>query len=142
MRRAAPFLILFALVSRPAVAEAASLRVAPTALDLTSPTSAATLVLRNEGERPVHVQVRPFAWRQVDGADELQPTRELALDLALSRAWALRLAEAHRVAAPLVPKVQSLDRGAVAAALEAFAAATCEPELPAPADEPTSTAKK
>jgi fimbrial chaperone protein len=57
--------------------EAASLRVAPTTLDLLAPDSAATLNLRNEDNRPINVQIRVFRWTQSGGADRLEPTTDV-----------------------------------------------------------------
>ncbi|GEC52782.1 fimbrial chaperone protein [Bradyrhizobium japonicum] len=57
--------------------EAASLRVAPTTLDLLMPDSAATLNLRNEDSRPINVQIRVFRWTQSGGADRLEPTTDV-----------------------------------------------------------------
>lgn len=57
--------------------EAASLRVAPTTLDLQAPDSAATLNLRNEDSRPISVQIRVFRWTQSRDADRLEPTTDV-----------------------------------------------------------------
>ncbi|WGD49263.1 molecular chaperone [Bradyrhizobium sp. CB1650] len=57
--------------------EAASLRVAPTTLDLLAPDSAATLSLRNEDNRPINVQLRVFRWTQNEGVDRLVPTSDV-----------------------------------------------------------------
>lgn len=56
---------------------AASLRVAPTTLDLVAPESAATLNMRNEDDRPINVQIRVFRWTQSDGVDRLVPTSDV-----------------------------------------------------------------
>lgn len=55
-------------------AEAASLRVAPTTVELIAPDSAAVLSLRNEAKRPLNVQVRVFRWSQDGGVESLDPT--------------------------------------------------------------------
>jgi fimbrial chaperone protein len=57
--------------------DAASLRVAPTTLDLLAPDSAATLNLRNEDNRAINVQIRVFRWTQSGGADRLEPTTDV-----------------------------------------------------------------
>ncbi|WP_187435744.1 fimbrial biogenesis chaperone [Bradyrhizobium hipponense] len=57
--------------------EAASLRVAPTTLDLPAPDSAATLNLRNEDNRPINVQMRVFRWTQSGSADRLESTADV-----------------------------------------------------------------
>ncbi|MBY8917085.1 molecular chaperone [Nitratireductor rhodophyticola] len=56
---------------------AASLRVAPTTVDMIAPDSAAVLNLRNEANRPINVQVRVYRWTQEGGVDRLQPTRDV-----------------------------------------------------------------
>ncbi|UGX87085.1 fimbrial biogenesis chaperone [Phyllobacterium meliloti] len=58
-------------------ANAASLRVAPTSLDLTAPGSAAVLTLTNQAKRPINVQVRVFRWTQVNGVEQLEPTSDV-----------------------------------------------------------------
>jgi fimbrial chaperone protein len=58
-------------------ANAASLRVAPTNLELIAPDSAATLNLTNEANRPINIQVRVFKWSQVNGVEQLEPTSEV-----------------------------------------------------------------
>ena len=69
----------FAFATWSSVAVAGSLRVAPTSLTFTAPTSAGTLTLRNDGATPISVQMRPFAWSQFEGADELQGTRDVVV---------------------------------------------------------------
>ena len=60
-----------------ASAQAASLRVAPTTVELIGPDSAATLNLRNEARGPLNVQVRVFRWTQQGGSEQLEPTTEV-----------------------------------------------------------------
>ena len=55
-------------------AEAASLRVTPVTLDLRMPRAVASLKLRNDGDRPLDVQVRVFRWTQSGGADLYEAT--------------------------------------------------------------------
>jgi len=55
-------------------AHAASLRVAPTNLELIAPDSAGVLNLTNDGDHPINVQVRVFKWSQADGVERLEPT--------------------------------------------------------------------
>jgi fimbrial chaperone protein len=66
-------------VALPVAALGASLRVAPTTLSFTAPTNAGTLTLRNEGSVPISVQLRPFAWHQLGGTDQLQTTRDVVV---------------------------------------------------------------
>lgn len=58
-------------------ANAASLRVAPTNLELIAPDSAAVLNLTNDGDRPINVQVRVFKWSQANGVEQLEPTTDV-----------------------------------------------------------------
>jgi len=70
---------LTALFASPvAVTHAASLQVAPVLVEVPAPGAAATLKLRNEGNRPLDAQIRIFHWTQVDGADVLTPTNDVA----------------------------------------------------------------
>ncbi|WP_184364104.1 molecular chaperone [Rhizobium sp. BK602] len=56
------------------LANAASLRVAPTNLELIAPDSAGVLNLTNDGDHPINVQVRVFKWSQTGGIERLEPT--------------------------------------------------------------------
>jgi fimbrial chaperone protein len=58
--------------------QAASLQVAPVLVEVPAPGAAATLRLRNEGNRPLDAQIRIFQWTQVDGEDKLTPTNDVA----------------------------------------------------------------
>jgi fimbrial chaperone protein len=60
-----------------AVAQAASLRVAPISLDLPSGTSASVVRVWNDDSAPVQVQIRVFKWTQRNGQDVLEPTRDV-----------------------------------------------------------------
>jgi fimbrial chaperone protein len=57
---------------------AASLQVAPVLVEVPAPGAAATLRLRNEGNKPLDAQIRIFQWTQVDGVDTLTPTNDVA----------------------------------------------------------------
>ncbi|MER9630926.1 molecular chaperone [Mesorhizobium sp. M0296] len=57
--------------------EAASLRVAPTSLELIAPDSAAVLNLHNDAKRSINVQIRVFRWRQAGGVEQLEPTSDV-----------------------------------------------------------------
>lgn len=57
--------------------QAASLQVSPVSVDLTAPTQASSVNLRNSSDRPVNVQVRAFKWNQVAGEDQLVPTEDV-----------------------------------------------------------------
>ncbi|MFS8049768.1 molecular chaperone [Rhizobium sp. BR 314] len=56
---------------------AASLRVAPTSLELVAPSGTAVLNLANDGDHPINVQVRIFKWSQTGGTERLEPTRDV-----------------------------------------------------------------
>jgi fimbrial chaperone protein len=58
-------------------ANAASLRVAPTTVELMAPDSAAVFNLRNEAPRPINVQVRVLRWSQEGGVERLEPTSDV-----------------------------------------------------------------
>lgn len=58
----------------PALAQAASLRVAPVMLDLTAPTAASAIRVWNDASRPINVQIRVFRWVQRDGESIYEPT--------------------------------------------------------------------
>ncbi len=60
------------------MSQAASLQVAPVLVEVPAPGAAATLKLRNEGNRPLNAQIRIFQWTQVDGVDTLTPTNDVA----------------------------------------------------------------
>ena len=62
------------LLLAPIAGQAASLRVAPTNIDLVAPDSSGTLTLRNEAKRKLNVQVRVFRWTQQRGVERLEPT--------------------------------------------------------------------
>ncbi|ABS17459.1 molecular chaperone (plasmid) [Brucella anthropi] len=70
---AATLLLLGSSIS----ANAASLRLAPTTLELFAPDSAAVLNLRNEAKYPLNVQVRVFRWIQQGGVEQLEPTSDV-----------------------------------------------------------------
>jgi len=65
-------------VSPCAMPQAASLQVAPVLVEVPAPGATATLKLRNEGTKPLDAQIRIFQWTQVDGADVLTPTNDVA----------------------------------------------------------------
>jgi fimbrial chaperone protein len=66
------------LASHCATSHAASLQIAPVLVEVPAPGAASTLKLRNEGNRPLNAQIRIFRWTQVDGADVLTPTDDVA----------------------------------------------------------------
>jgi fimbrial chaperone protein len=64
--------------SHGAVLQAASLQVAPVLVEVPAPAAAASLKLQNQGGKPLEAQIRIFRWTQVDGADSLTPTDDVA----------------------------------------------------------------
>jgi fimbrial chaperone protein len=66
------------LISPCGTPHAASLQVAPVLVEVPAPGATATLKLRNEGSQPLDAQIRVFQWTQVDGADVLTPTNDVA----------------------------------------------------------------
>jgi len=64
--------------SHGALLHAGSLQVAPVLVEVPAPGAASTLKLRNEGDKPLDAQIRIFKWTQVNGADQLTPSDEVA----------------------------------------------------------------
>ena len=62
---------------------ASSLQVSPTGLELNAAQNADALSLSNTGETPIRAQVQVFRWRQIDGKDVLEPTRDLVATPAM-----------------------------------------------------------
>lgn len=59
------------------VAEAASFKVYPVRIVLTPKQAIQTMVVHNNGSEPSRVQLRVFAWRQVNGADVFEETQDV-----------------------------------------------------------------
>lgn len=72
-------LLLLLLAAGASPAGATSLSVSPIGIERVAPAAAASLTLRNTGDRPINVQVRVFRWTQQGGNDRLDPTREVAV---------------------------------------------------------------
>lgn len=78
MRRASGLAFLWlGLASIAWHADAASLQVAPISLTLEARQNADALWLSNSGSEPLTAQLRVYRWRQADGEDQLEPTREV-----------------------------------------------------------------
>jgi fimbrial chaperone protein len=77
MRVATISAIVVACLQMSVPAGAASLSVAPVIIDLPAPTSASSLRIRNDGQKPINVQVRLFRWIQKNGEDVLLPTSDV-----------------------------------------------------------------
>jgi fimbrial chaperone protein len=85
MRAAILFFMIFMGLALSFTARAGALRVSPTSLTFTAPTSAGTLTLRSDGPGPISVQIRPFVWSQTSGADELQATRDVVVSPPMAK---------------------------------------------------------
>ncbi len=59
------------------LAHAGSLQVEPVLVDVTAPSAASTVTLRNEGATPIDAQIRVFRWSLVDGQEKLEPTDDV-----------------------------------------------------------------
>ena len=60
-----------------ALAQAASLQVAPVGIEVAAPGTASTVKLRNEGTTAINAQIRVFRWVQSNGEEKLEPTEDL-----------------------------------------------------------------
>ena len=58
-------------------ASGASISVSPTSVEMTAPTAASQLTLRNASDKAVNVQVRVFRWSQEGGKERLEPTKSV-----------------------------------------------------------------
>lgn len=61
----------------PTIANAASLQVSPVLVEIGANEPATTMFLRNTGTELIGAQVRVMKWSQKDGADILEPTRDV-----------------------------------------------------------------
>ena len=92
------------LLSMTAVATAGSLQVSPVNIQVQAPVAASTVTLQNLGKDRVNAQVRIFEWKQVNGKDELVPTRSVvasppALKMAAGKKSVIRIVRTDK--APL-----------------------------------------
>lgn len=76
--RAFAALVILTMLAMTA-AQAATLRVSPVLLDVRAPQQATSLRVWNDGASAVSVQVRIYRWVQRDGADVLEPTRDVVV---------------------------------------------------------------
>lgn len=58
-------------------ANASSVSISPTRLEMTAPQAADVITLRNVDKNPVNVQIRVFRWSQVGGVERLEPTADV-----------------------------------------------------------------
>lgn len=73
--RAASLVLALLAGSLPALA--GNFSVFPIRVDLGGAQTVASLTVRNTGTEPATIQLQPTTWRQQDGRDVLEPTREL-----------------------------------------------------------------
>jgi fimbrial chaperone protein len=69
---------LVCALSTPSATVAGSLQVAPVTLDVVKPVASSSIRLRNEGATPLVAQVRVYRWSQINGAEKLDPTDDVA----------------------------------------------------------------
>lgn len=72
-----PVLVLLLALALPPAASAAGLRISPVRLDLSRSHPSSQVELSNLTGAPVAVQIRAYAWTQVDGEDRYEPTKDL-----------------------------------------------------------------
>lgn len=72
-------MLLVALFAAAGNAGATGLQVAPTSLSLAASQNADGIWLSNTGDTALHAQVRVYAWTQQAAADQLDPSRGLAI---------------------------------------------------------------
>ncbi|HXZ60882.1 MAG TPA: fimbria/pilus periplasmic chaperone [Steroidobacteraceae bacterium] len=77
MRALGATLLAMGVLAAAATAAASALSVAPIRVHLSSKERTAVLTVRNQEDSPVVVQVRPTAWSQPEGQDQLDDTHEL-----------------------------------------------------------------
>jgi fimbrial chaperone protein len=73
------FLLACAAVLSASPAFAGGLQVEPVLLELDAPVAASFLTLHNGNDKEMSVQTRVFRWRQTNGAEDLQPTEDVAV---------------------------------------------------------------
>lgn len=68
---------IVAILLLPLVAQASSLKVYPVRIVLTPKEPVQTMTIQNDGAESARIQLRVFSWRQVDGEDKLEETRDV-----------------------------------------------------------------
>lgn len=66
-------------ISGVGLAQAQSLRVAPTSVEILAPGATATITVRNVGRQPMTIQARVFAWSSGGATDVLANTRDVVI---------------------------------------------------------------
>lgn len=72
-----------ALGLSPAQAVAGTFSITPVRVDLSTKAGTGVVTLRNQEDQPVVVQAEAHAWQQVDGVDQLAPTRDVLVTPAV-----------------------------------------------------------
>lgn len=86
---------------------AASLQVSPINLFVTTPSKAGAVSLSNQSKEPVRLQIRLYRWRQKDGEEILEPTRDVianppSMEIPPQQTYTIRVARLS--AAPIGPE--------------------------------------
>ncbi|KRC81573.1 molecular chaperone [Sphingomonas sp. Root241] len=68
---------IVAILLLPLVAQASSLKVYPVRIVLTPKEPVQTMTIQNGSSEAARIQLRVFSWRQVDGEDKLEETRDI-----------------------------------------------------------------
>ncbi len=63
--------------SGPAALAASSLQISPVNIEVPAPGAASKITLNNPGEEALNAQIRIYKWVQINGKDELVPTRDV-----------------------------------------------------------------
>lgn len=74
---AARLTVLFTALAAGTLAHGANLQISPVSISFQPGQNASGIQLQNNGDTPLHGQVRVYAWDQRDGADALSPTTQL-----------------------------------------------------------------
>jgi fimbrial chaperone protein len=113
-------------------AQAASLQVSPINVEVPAPGAASTITLTNSGSEEINSQIRVFKWIQVNGQDQLVPTKDVvasppALKIAPSKSSVIRIVriakipvgaeETYRLKVDEIPKPPRAGQAAVAFAV-------------------------
>jgi fimbrial chaperone protein len=66
-----------AVITAPLAAQAASLQLSPVNVEVPAPGATSTITLTNTGSEDINAQIRVFKWVQVNGQDQLVPTKDV-----------------------------------------------------------------
>ncbi len=87
--------------SGPAALAASSLQISPVNLEVPAPGAASKITLENPGGEALNAQIRIYKWVQINGQDELVPTRDVvasppALKLAPGKKGVVRVVRVNK----------------------------------------------